>query len=398
LLAATPKTAGTGDHYIKRTASSAIRIPELDGLRGLAIFSVVVWHYVGAQTTNVALARILRLTWSGVDLFFVLSGFLIGGILLDHRRSERYFQAFYSRRCLRILPLYFASLALFFLLPAMLPALGKSPSLEPLLQPALPVGSYITFTQNFAMASRSTFGAAWLGITWSLAIEEQFYLVLPALIWLVPRRRLPMVLIAFGAVAPLLRIQAGSTFARHVMMPLRADSLLVGVLIAWMSREQRWKALLVRMRPALYAVAVVTFVVLGALCLLDDPFLAWTPWLYSVLAIFYAALLSLAITPAGPINWFFRQRWLRELGLLAYGVYLMHEIVNRLLHAIILGRIPNINERASMATTALAAAVTYVAAALSWRFFERPLVEFGHRVSYTTDRQVVMPVPEMTPL
>lgn len=93
------------------------RIPALDGLRGLAILLVLLWHCLFAEFTPIALIRKLlfvgKLSWSGVDLFFVLSGFLIGGILLDARSSPRYFQTFYLRRAFRILPLYFLVLSLY---------------------------------------------------------------------------------------------------------------------------------------------------------------------------------------------------------------------------------------------------------------------------------------------
>ena len=95
------------------------RIPALDGLRGLAILLVLLWHYLQNLLRDelgpaaVQLKRALALSWSGVDLFFVLSGFLIAGLLLDHRGSERYFRTFYIRRVCRIFPLYYAHLALF---------------------------------------------------------------------------------------------------------------------------------------------------------------------------------------------------------------------------------------------------------------------------------------------
>ena len=95
------------------------RIPELDGLRGLAILLVLVWHYfissisVGVGTWQAYAVVPFRLTWSGVDLFFVLSGFLIGGILYDVKNSENYFKVFYFRRIYRIFPVYFIWAVLF---------------------------------------------------------------------------------------------------------------------------------------------------------------------------------------------------------------------------------------------------------------------------------------------
>jgi peptidoglycan/LPS O-acetylase OafA/YrhL len=95
------------------------RVPELDGLRGLAILLVLIWHY-GLAPLKILISPlagpfvlILDLTWSGVDLSFVQSGFLISGILLDNREAPYYFKAFYTRRIFRIFPLNFMWLAIF---------------------------------------------------------------------------------------------------------------------------------------------------------------------------------------------------------------------------------------------------------------------------------------------
>jgi peptidoglycan/LPS O-acetylase OafA/YrhL len=115
------------------------------------------------------------LTASGVDLFFVLSGFLIGSILLDNREAANQFKVFYLRRFCRILPIYFVWIALFFVL-------GKLLLNDWLFASRYPAWSYPTFTQNFFMSNIGGFGAGWLAVTWSLAIEEQFYLTAPLLI------------------------------------------------------------------------------------------------------------------------------------------------------------------------------------------------------------------------
>src|SRR5665213_654935 len=89
------------------------RVPELDGLRGMAILMVVIFHYLEEQGlvtgkgATAILQRIVQMGWSGVDLFFVLSGFLIGGILMDARESPSYFRTFYARRFFRIIPIYY---------------------------------------------------------------------------------------------------------------------------------------------------------------------------------------------------------------------------------------------------------------------------------------------------
>src|SRR5580704_14894457 len=187
------------------------RIPELDGLRGIAIGMVIFFHVVTlaiAARPTLPLGYILattRLFWSGVDLFFVLSGFLIGGILLDARDSPNYFKTFYVRRFCRILPLYFLFIGLvatayqFVYRPIGAPLNG-------IFEGRLPWYWYFSFAQNLRMAKLNTTGAAIMSVTWSLAVEEQFYLVLPAIVRFVRRSALPYVFIAGIVIAPLVRL------------------------------------------------------------------------------------------------------------------------------------------------------------------------------------------------
>jgi peptidoglycan/LPS O-acetylase OafA/YrhL len=367
------------------------RIPELDGIRGLAILLVVAWHYVAAplQSVPVPLAQLtwrsLRLAWSGVDLFFVLSGFLIGGILLDRRTAPRYFQAFYARRFCRILPLYFLFLGAFFLLLAAAPAFTASPAVRQIFSDPLPAWSYATFTQNLVMARENTLGPLGLAITWSLAIEEQFYLVLPLMVRFIPPGWLPATLAAVGLAAPLWRVLAGPAgyFDTIVLPHCRADALLLGVLCAWALRQERWRRAIQGSRRALYGIVTVFLAVLGGLCLFRHYGFEGSPYMFSVLAVLYGALLLLAVTEGrGPATWLFRRRWLRALGGRAYCVYLIHQTVNGLAHGLILGRPPGFGTPAEMAVTAAAGAVTLAIAEVSWRLFEKPLVAWGHSASY----------------
>src|SRR5689334_17828355 len=140
------------------------RIPQLDGVRGIAVLLVIVLHYIRYPLDHVPAVRFfLEYTWSGVDLFFVLSGFLICGILLDHRESSNYFSVFYIRRSLRILPLYSLCVLSYVLLKDRIPV-------EEMFQDGIPTWSYVLFVQNYFMGSEGHFGGVWLGGTWSLAI------------------------------------------------------------------------------------------------------------------------------------------------------------------------------------------------------------------------------------
>ncbi len=251
------------------TASPANpRIPALDGVRGLACLLVLSWHYVRGQvpaqpgTATAYALRCLDLNWSGVDLFFVLSGFLLGGILLDHREAPNLFRVFYARRACRILPLYFAWLGLFLVLR--FATASGDPAVRGVFDggsPTIATWAYATFLQNVAMALGNGFGPEWLSVTWSLAIEEQFYLILPLVIRFVPPRRLPRLLIVLALSAPALRLLSirafpGHGWALYVLLPCRWDSLFIGVLGAWAVRQDHYRTLMRRAPAVLPAVAI----------------------------------------------------------------------------------------------------------------------------------------------
>src|SRR5207244_9663063 len=149
----------------------AQRIPQLDAVRGVAILLVIL-HNQSSVFPSLHLERLFANGWMGVDLFFVLSGFLITGILLDTRKSPGYFKNFYARRCLRIWPLYYALLLFMF---ALVPLVRPSEA-HVAFQRSAPWWGYALFLQNF-LISVPTNAAGALAVTWSLAIEEQFYLV-----------------------------------------------------------------------------------------------------------------------------------------------------------------------------------------------------------------------------
>jgi len=371
------------------------RVPELDGLRGLAIALVIVFHcfyLTSAPLTSPVLSRLraaLATTWSGVDLFFVLSGFLIGGILLDARLSRNYFQVFYVRRFFRIVPIYFAVLAL---LPcALLPAARfSSHDFSWLAADALPSYAYWAFAQNLWMSYFLNLGANPLKVTWSLAIEEQFYLTLPVLIRLFTAARIKMLVLLGICAAPLLRVALGLAYphnwvARFALMPCRADALLLGVLAAIALREDLWRQKIQRCSRSLLLLLSALF--LGVLALT-----IWSPSVggpvtqslgYSWLAFFYALLLVYALTrPSGAVSRVLRTGWLRWLGSIAYGVYLLHQSVQGFLFALIWNSAPQITGFRTLFTSVLSVAVTLAIARLSWRFFEAPLVKLGHRSRY----------------
>lgn len=359
------------------------RIPQLDGLRGIAIAMVLVFHFAGGVSGiqpqfPLLLALPVNFGWMGVDLFFVLSGFLIGGILLDARQAPNYFRVFYVRRICRIFPMYFVSLIAILLVSHF----THYPELQSLLHPLIPWQASVTFTQNFWMAFHNDTGAIALTPTWSLAVEEQFYLTLPALIYFVNPRRLKWVLAGGIVLAPLIRLAIFIANRRLIysmayLLPCRMDSLLLGVAVAYFLRLPGARRYLHRHRSQLWT----SIEVLTCICvwLMLDPS-QYSPRVlllgYDVLGLLFSGVLIVSLMDEKVANCL-RSKWLMSLGGISYCIYLIHELVLGMTY-ILLKRFTT-----SWAITSITAlAFTIGIAKISWQYFEKPLVEVGHRERY----------------
>jgi peptidoglycan/LPS O-acetylase OafA/YrhL len=368
------------------------RLPELDGLRGFAVLMVLSEHYIaesehGARgTLSFVLSRIFSLGWTGVDLFFVLSGFLIGGILLDVRKSPNYVKTFYLRRIHRILPLYYLWLALY-LIVGYVGARWVTPHAPGVFAISVPIAVYILFCQNFVFGSISLFGTYFVGPTWSLAVEEQFYLISPWLVRYLSPHRLAQTLILCIIFAPLLRalllgLPHGHR-AVYFLMPCRADCLAMGMLaaLAWRTRTRAW---LVRNRRHL-KVALV-FLLLGALAILrwqSNPTRVQEVFQYSWMACLYTCLMMVTLlAPESLVARLSRLPLLRGWGRISYCVYLIHLAILALCHLVLLRSLPRISDLPGVFATILAVGLTWLVARLSWRYFEKPLVDRGHDFKY----------------
>lgn len=356
--------------------------PELDGLRGLAIGAVLLWHcFVGLVTPPQDspwwwVDRLLSSTWGGVDLFFVLSGYLIGGILEDNRQARNFFSVFYWRRACRILPAYLVNLAVFVGLPLMFADYFSG---TPFLRDPPPAWSYLLFVQNLFMAFDGLLGG-W-GVTWSLAVEEQFYLGLPLLVrfgrrWLVP------VLLLGAFAAPFVRFLLPNPVAAYVLPFARCDSLFLGVLLALLVRHRPAVAIRIGSVRGLVPILIVTNVVMTMV----EP--AWEEEPMRSLGILLLALTSGAIllrsqvAEGTTLNRILCGRVLGWLGRRAYFVYLAHTTFLIGFHGLILRQWPRITSLEGLTVSIAALATTLVAAELSWRALEAPAIRAGRQKAY----------------
>jgi peptidoglycan/LPS O-acetylase OafA/YrhL len=252
--------------------------------------------------------------------------------------------------------------------------------------------SYVTFTQNFVFAYTGLGGPPWLQVTWSLAVEEQFYLCLPFLIFLVPNARLGPVLIGLIVAVPVVRMffydfPPHPGYADYLLMPTRADALLLGVLAAWVVRREGTRHWLQTHVRILYLMLACLFLGVAVLHQVCGGYISFGMMAigYTWLAAFYCCLILLAVhEKRGLVTWVTRNRVLRYLGTISYGVYLLHQIIHGLAHGLLLHQSPALKTVTDGLVTALAIALTLLAASFSWYFFEKPLVEYGHSFKYAS--------------
>jgi peptidoglycan/LPS O-acetylase OafA/YrhL len=368
------------------------RIPELDGLRGMAILLVMVGHYFsvpGIGAASLLNGYWFRLGWTGVDLFFVLSGFLIGGILLSARDSPNYFKTFYARRFFRIIPLYYAWILIYVILSV---TAGNylSTRVGSVQKVDISILAHLLFLQNFHEFLKGSVSFWWFSSTWSLAVEEQFYLVAPLLVKYLSRRALAIVLVCVTLCAPVLRFAVLKNFSEgpwlaYRLMPCRADSLAVGVLAALLWNNPRARAWLETHALILYGLVAALFAGVAYLWRYhSDPLLPLTQTAgYTWLALFFAALLLLVLSRRKSLlSALMRLGFLRDIGGVSYCIYIIHTAVFLFCHMLLLHALPVVTDGRAAEVTLLAAFITYVIAKLSWKFFERPLLRRGQNFQY----------------
>jgi peptidoglycan/LPS O-acetylase OafA/YrhL len=356
------------------------RIPQLDAVRGAAIL-IVIAHNTQGSYPDLHLGILSRDGWMGVDLFFVLSGFLITGILLQTRQSAQYFRNFYGRRCLRIWPLYYGVLFFMFV---MVPLLRPSEGAEIFAPRASPWWAYPLFLQNFLVAV-PTKATGPLGVTWSLAVEEQFYLVWPWLVRFLSHAQLRLFAVVVILASPVLRLFL-SLHGLNIYSPTycRLDGLMAGALLALLIETPGFDS------AGLLRPAWACLLAAAPLALLMEALGArWITFTFDIIAsacFIYLALFSEA-------RWFrtlITNRFLVYTGVVSYGLYLLHKIPFDAARALHIGHYQAAHYQALVMVDGVAA--SYGLAALSWNLLEKPCL----KLKRFFPSQTYMPVDPFT--
>ena len=356
------------------------RFVELDALRAFAV-TLVVWSHT--VRTEIGIDRYKIGGYHAVSLFFVISGFLITGILLDTRDAVARravppsvgLRIFYIRRFLRIFPVYYAVLLLTFIL-ARTAVRGE-------------LRWHLMYLSNWYFAYKGAFHSP-LPHLWSLAIEEQFYVVWPWFTLLLPAAALPWtigMMILSGPLSRLILSRAGANdVAVWVTTPTVLDALGLGCLLAYLWRDTEWAD-----RVALWAVLLAFFLVglQQALTLVATPAyvheaLKTTPWAFFCMWLVHRA--SRGFT--GWTGRLLRARPLLYLGKISYGVYLLHVLVTMTVEPKLGSYLPMVGH-AGVPLFIAVMLITVGTASLSWKFFEQPINSLKDRFPYGQSAQRV---------
>lgn len=342
--------------------------PQLDGLRALAVTAVVVHH--------LSLIESVKLSFEGVRLFFVLSGFLITGILLRCRDATDEGEhsilgtarQFYIRRFLRIFPLYYGTLAVLYLI-----------EVEPWFRGE--IGWHLAYLTNVLIVSHD----GWVGLTshfWSLAVEEQFYLLWPWIILLTPRRMIKFVLLCVVLAGPIFRfamlVEDQSNFVIRLLLPSCLDTLGMGALVAVMMHEVPKKV-----PPTIRACGLIGLPLWLASLYIDrgrTPLFGFSEIVVIRdlgIALVYGWFVAVAsVGVPGIVGSVLQSRPLVWVGRISYGIYVFHVFAWRLT----ISYLPD--SWGWWAPRIVTLGLTLAIAALSWRVYEGPINRLKSRVPY----------------
>jgi peptidoglycan/LPS O-acetylase OafA/YrhL len=389
------------------------RFPALDGLRGFAAIGVAIVHYLAGPSWRLPrldrAMRILEMSPLSLDLFFILSGFLIGGILLRTRNAPDYYKTFYRRRFFRILPLYYVWIVVFFVFYFLGQGWGLWPPKN--ISVSVYLASFLFLFQNFSTSIiESTFIVA---PTWSLVVEEHFYVLAPFCVRRLSARRLVQALLGIIALAPVFRgvlfrfighRDDWADIAARIWPPCRADALAMGMLLAMAWQSPNLRGWIHKHLPLFYWGMVAgsgSAILLWWLANANFSYCRFLSVAFGRTAVEFACLcliVYLLCRPESVIGIFLSSEAMRELGKISYCLYLIHWGVLWMIFRFVLHTQFGADLRLDFTVAPIALLLSVGIARLSWKYFESPLLRRAHRSSeplsipVTPDRKVRKPV------
>jgi peptidoglycan/LPS O-acetylase OafA/YrhL len=378
---------------------ASAHFPALDGLRALAIL-LVIPHNVSVLSAPLSafvypIGILTNVGWVGVQLFFALSGFLISGNLLDSRQSSNYYRAFFGRRVLRIFPLYYGMLILLLIV---VPLLGLAP---PELTASMhhQLWLWLFLTNWFAPLA---VGVAGFGHFWSLAIEEQFYLLWPGIVrhCAAPRLiRVCLFLIVAALAGRLIMMAMGASHEALYMFTIcRMDALAAGAAAAAMLRVPNYAEQAERHNGLIFMSAIAILLIGAAVTRAYAINGAVTQSIgYTILSVGFAAIVGLGALPAPrhmqPLWKLLSSAPLRLVGRYSYAMYVLHLPLHLFVGLPLLHRLaPHLSSGIALVYIAAVIALTFGLSAMSYRYFERPFLSMKHR--FVPDRTAPATVAE----
>lgn len=351
---------------------------------------VLLWHFTGSLVLDPRwLAQIVQFLTifgrTGVDLFFVLSGYLIIGILIDHRSASNVLGVFYWRRFLRIWPPYMLLIVAYWSCYLLT---GESAAFNTDRGATVQVLAQIMFAWNWLMAVADDPVARGFAVTWSVAIEEWFYLLAPWVILASSTARLPRILLIIGILSIVGRgvayLVLGSHLAPYILTPFRLDGLCAGGLLAWAVRDPQVSTRLEKHKTNISRI-VLGFVIVAPL------FVAFSKGIlernmhlfgHTFLSVGYAFILLWVIQNLGSTRTqFLSNSFFRRAGHYSYTLYLFHPLFISL-YFVLAGRSERILSIGDVLLALAALGSSVAVAAVSFQLMERPLSRLGHRSSY----------------